>query len=119
MIRSVLAYVVLGVVGLVVALVGATAYRSIPPFGVALCIVLMLSATVFARAWKDWSGIGVFAGVWAVATYVLSMEGPGGSLLIATDSLGYAWLIGGTTAVIVVCLIPRHVLFGRVDVATA
>lgn len=115
--RSVLAYVVLGVLGVITALVGSTAYRAIPPFGLLLCILLMLIATTFARAWKNWNGIGVFAGTWAITTYILSMEGPGGSVLIATDALGYAWLIGGTLAVVAVCMIPRRILFGREDVA--
>lgn len=117
MIRSALGYLVLAIVGLVAAVVGATAYRTIPPFGVILCIVLMLVATIFARTWKEWSGIGVFAGVWAVMTYVLSLEGPGGSLLIATDVLGYAWLLGASLAVVAVCMVPRSVLFGRDNVA--
>jgi hypothetical protein len=117
MIRSALAYVVLAVVGSIAALVGATAYRAIPPFGVVLCLVLMVVATIFARAWKDWGGIGVFAGAWAVVTYLLSLEGPGGSVLIATDRLGYVWLFGGMISVVVVCLIPRQILFGSKDVA--
>ncbi|WP_061963894.1 hypothetical protein [Demequina aurantiaca] len=117
MIRSALGYLVLAIVGLIAALVGASAYRAIAPFGLVLCILLMLVATVFARTWKEWSGIAVFAGAWAVLTYVLSLEGPGGSLLIATDGYGYGWLFGGSLAIVVVCLIPRRVLFGRNDVA--
>jgi hypothetical protein len=117
MIRSALAYVVLAVAGVVIALVGASAHRAVPPVGVILSIVLVLCATVFARSWKNWSGIGVFAGAWAIMTYVVSLEGPGGSVLIATDALGYAWLIGGVLAIIVVCMVPRSLLFGRADVA--
>jgi len=117
MIRSALAYVVLALAGLVTALVGATAHRALPPIGAVLCIVLMIAATVFARSWKDWLGVSIFAGFWAVMTYVLALEGPGGSVLIATDGLGYSWLIGGAAAIVVVCMVPRTLLFGRADVA--
>lgn len=119
MIRSALAYVVLAVVGFITALVGATAYRAIPPFGVILCIFLMLVATTFARSWKDWNGIGVFAGVWAVMTFLLSLEGPGGSHLITTDTLALVWTFGGALAVVLVCLIPAGLLYGRENVTQA
>lgn len=115
MIRTAAAYFVLTLAGLITALVGAVAHRSVPPVGAILCVALMVAATIFARSWKDWMGIGVFAGCWAVMTGVLAQEGPGGSVLIATDALGYTWLIGGALAIIAVCMVPRGILFGRND----
>lgn len=117
MIRTALAYVVLALAGLVTAVVGAAAHRSVPPLGAALCILLMIAATLFARSWKEWWGISVFAGLWVLATGVLALEGPGGSVLLATDALGYTWLIGGSVAIVAVCMVPRSILFGRSDVA--
>lgn len=117
MIRSALAYFVLAIAGVALALVGATAHRAFPPVGVVLCVVLVLAATVFARTWREWNGIAVFAGGWAFTTYFLSLEGSGGSVLIATDALGYGWLIGGSLAIAAVCVVPRSILFGRTDVA--
>jgi len=116
MIRSVVAYVVLAVAGIVTAMVGASAHRSIAPFGAILSIVLVVAMALFARSWKNWAGIGVCAGLWAVTTALLSLEGPGGSVLIAQDALGYSWLIGGTLAIMIVSMVPRAVLFGRADV---
>lgn len=116
MIRSVVAYAVLAIAGIVTAMVGASAHRSIPPFGPILSILLVVAMALFARSWKDWAGIGASAGLWAVATALLSLEGPGGSVLIAQDALGYSWLIGGMLAIMIVSMVPRSVLFGRADV---
>lgn len=105
-------YLIIAVAGLLVATVGAIAYRSIPPYGDVLSVVMVLLAAVFSRTWLSWTGLGLFAGVWAVLTYVWTLEGPGGSVLIAADGLGYGWLAGGVGAIVVASLLPRKLLVG-------
>ena len=106
-------YLVLLVSGAIVATVGSVAYRSIPPFGVALAIVMVALAAVFARAWLSWTGLGLFAAVWMSVTFVWTLAGPGGSVLIAADTLGYAWLAGGVIAIVVAALLPKKLLVGE------
>ncbi|WP_084100855.1 hypothetical protein [Demequina sp. NBRC 110051] len=106
-------YLVLLVSGAIVATVGSVAYRSIPPFGVALAIVMVAFAAVFARAWLSWTGLGLFAAVWMSVTFVWTLAGPGGSVLIAADTLGYAWLAGGVIAIVVAALLPKKLLVGE------
>lgn len=104
------------VTGIVVALVGGVAHRSVPWWGVIGCIALVVCVGTFARAWRGWLALGIFAGAWVGVTYMLSMEGPGGSYLIVDDALGRAWLIGGSVAVIAVSFIPRSWLMDSDDV---
>ena len=92
--------------GAVVAIVGAVAHRSIPPIAVILCCVLVLLATVFVRAWAGWTAVLSFAVPFVVLTYVFTLHGPGGDLLIAGDALGYSWLYGGAGAVVLACVMP-------------
>lgn len=111
--RDSLGYVVLALAGLLTATVGAVAYRSIPPFGVVIAIVMVLAAAVFARAWLSWSGLGVFAGLWAMTTMVWSLNGPGGSVLIAQDGLGVTWLVGAGVAIVIAAFVPKKLLVGE------
>lgn len=105
-------YLILALGGAIVATVGSVAYRSIPPFGVILACVMVLFTAVFARTWLSWTGLGLFAAVWMSLTFVWTLEGPGGSVLIAADTLGYAWLAGGVAAIIVAAVLPRKMLVG-------
>ncbi|WP_062069611.1 hypothetical protein [Demequina sediminicola] len=105
-------YVVVALAGLLTATVGAVAYRSIPPFGVVLAIVMVLAAAIFARTWLSWNGLGVFAGLWVVATAVWSLNGPGNSVLIAQDGLGVAWLLGSVLAIVAAAVVPVKLLVG-------
>lgn len=116
--RRVLELFVAVVLGAVVATIGAVAYRSYPPIGVTLCILLVLAAAVFIRAWSAWSGLIAFAVPFVVLTYVFTRQGPGGSLLIAADNLGYAWLYGGAAAVVVASLVPARLIGGGKRVAS-
>ncbi|MGC4174587.1 hypothetical protein [Demequina sp.] len=108
--RRAIEIVVSAILGAVVAVVGAIAHRSIPPLGVILSIALVLAAMIFVRTWGGWIGVLAFAVPFVILTIVFSRPGPGGSLLVAGDGLGYSWLWGGSAAVIVACLLPPRLL---------
>lgn len=110
--KVVLGYVVLVVGGIVTATVGAVAYRSIPPIGLIGCVVMVLLAAAFARAWLGWSGLAAYAGAWLAATSVWALEGSGGSVLIVQDIWGVGWLVGAVIAIVVVSVLPSRVLVG-------
>ncbi|MFV0634209.1 hypothetical protein [Demequina sp.] len=111
--KDALAYAVLACGGVITASVGAVAHRGYPPFGVLACVVMVALAAVFARAWLGYGGLGVFAGTWMVATFVWSLEGPGGSVLIAQDALGVAWLAGASIVIVAASVVPSKWLVGE------
>lgn len=116
MTRRLLAVLLALALGTIDALVGAAAYRDVPWVGVALCIALVLVSMLFVRSWAGWSGVIAFAVPWAALTFVFTRQGPGGSLLIPADTLAYAWIYGGTAAIVLVSLLPPS-LVGRGRVA--
>lgn len=110
--KIVLGYLVLVVGGIVSATVGAVAYRSVPPVGLIGCVVMVLFASAFARAWLGWAGLGAYAGTWLVVTSLWALEGSGGSVLIVQDGWGIGWLVGAAAAIIAVSVVPARVLVG-------
>jgi hypothetical protein len=117
--RRALEILVSAVLGAVVATVGAIAHRGHPPVGVVLCALLALFATVFVRAWSGWTGVIALAVPFVALSFVFTRPGPGGSLLIAGDGLGYSWLYAAAGAVIIACLLPSRLLGGGHDVASS
>jgi len=110
--RRAIEIVVSAVLGAIVAAIGAVAYRGYPPIGVILSVFLVLMATVFVRTWGGWLGVIAFVVPFLALTYVFTRQGPGGSLLIAPDGLGYGWLYGSAGAIVVVSMLPPRVLGG-------
>ena len=109
MLRNVLAIVALAVVGLFVAIVGTAAHRYEPYWGTLLAISLVLVSALFARAWRAWMGLSLFAGAWAaLLLYLTYIDGPGGNIVILEDALGFAWFVGGAAAIIAVAFVPRR-----------
>lgn len=111
--------VVIAVLGAIVALVGGGAHRSYGWLGLSLCVALMAVASVFARAWRGFGGLGVLAAVWMLVTIPLAGVGPGGSALIPLDALGLGWVIGASLAIVVVSFLPRSLLVGREETVRA
>ena len=72
--------------------------------------VAVLVAVVFVRSWAGWLGLISFVVPYVVIVWVFAQEGPGGSLLIAGDGLGLAWLYGGTLAIVVASVLPPRLL---------
>lgn len=105
--------VALALLGVGVATVGVGGHRAYGFIGVALGLVLVATASLFARAWARWLGFAVFAAAWAAMTTVYSQRGPGGSVLIASDVNGYLWLYGGAVVIVIMALVPRTLIEGR------
>lgn len=100
--------------GLVVGAVGTVMHRSMRPWGVVLCLLLVLAAAVTARAWGGrpaWAGLAVAA---TATSWLLSVQGPGGDVLVpAHQAIGWVWLVGVPVACVVVALLPAALFDDR------
>lgn len=95
--------------GLLVGVVGTVLHRSAPPWGMALCLALVLSAAVLARAWAGLLPVVGYAVGWLVVVQAMSLEGPGGDVMVpAGDALGYVWGVGGMVLIGVACFLPSR-----------
>ncbi|WP_062461551.1 hypothetical protein [Demequina soli] len=112
MARIVWSHLVIALIGAIVALVGAGSHRAYGWVGLTASLLLVASASVFARAWSGFSGLGVMGAAWVVMTMVLAQTGPGGSVLIAGDRLGLTWVYGGAAVIAIVAVVPRRLLVG-------
>ncbi len=93
--------------GVLVGVVGTVLHRSAPPWGLALCLALVLSSTVLVRAWAGLLPVVAYAVGWLVVVQGMSLSGPGGDVLVpAGDALGYVWGLGGMVVVGVACFLP-------------
>ena len=107
MTRSTLAFAGLTFAAFLGAIVSVSAHRYHPYWGAALVIALVLSSAAFARAYRSWLGLGVYATVWFVTVYLLaSVTGPGGSVVVLDDVLGRTLLIGGSLAIVAAAFLP-------------
>jgi hypothetical protein len=100
--------------GVVVGSVGTVMHRWSRPWGVVVCLVLVLATALASRAWggrRAWTGyaVALTATVWALST-----EGPGGDVLVpAHQAIGWVWLIGAPVVAIVVALLPATLFDDR------
>lgn len=94
--------------GVAVGAVGTVLHRSIRPWGVVLCLLLVLAAAVAARAWAGWvASVGLLVGLF-VTVQVLSGRGPGGDVLVPADgAIGWVWAVGALLVALGVALAPR------------
>lgn len=102
------------VLGVVVGAVGTVMHRASWPWGLVLCLALVLVAGVTARAWGGAIPLVGYAGGLFLAVQVLAQRGPGGDVLLpAGDSYGLAWVVGAALAVALAALVPRRVFDDR------
>ncbi|MFC8193094.1 hypothetical protein ACFUMH_15665 [Cellulomonas sp. NPDC057328] len=97
------------VLGLVVGVLGTLMHRAVRPWGLVLCVLLVLVAVLTARAWGGWvTYVGAVGGLFLSVT-LLAGEGPGGDVLVpGTDLWGIGWLGGAAVAVVAVAVVPRR-----------
>ena len=113
MVRTFLRAAALALLGAVVATVGVGAHRAYGYIGVALGLLLVATAGVFARAWGRWLGFAAYAVGWVVLTLIYAQTGPGNSILVAADANGLLWIWGGSIVLVLIALAPRRWLEGR------
>ncbi len=95
--------------GLLVGAVGTVMHRSLRPWGVLVCLLLVLAAAVTARAASGWlASVGLLVGLFA-GVQVLSGRGPGGDVLVPADgAIGWVWAIGSLVVALAVAVAPRR-----------
>lgn len=103
----------LGLLGALVAAIGAGSHRSTGYVGIVLALLLVAAAGVFAKVAQSWAGFVAFATLWVGATMFFAGKGPGQSTLVADDLKGHLWVYGGALVLFVVAALPRFVLVGR------
>lgn len=95
--------------GVLAGALGTVMHRAVRPWGLVICIALVLVIVLTARAWAGWYGYVTCAGGTFAAIQVLASGGPGGDVLVpAGDLWGWGWVIGTLLAVSSVALAPRR-----------
>jgi hypothetical protein len=94
--------------GVLVGAVGTVMHRSVRPWGVVVCLLLVLAAAVTARAASGWlASVGLLVGLFA-SVQVLSGRGPGGDVLVPADgAVGWVWAVGSLVVALAAALAPR------------
>lgn len=106
--RSVLRALGFLLLGVLVGAVGTVMHRSVRPWGVVVCLLLVLAASVTARAAAGWvASLGLLVGL-SAAVQVLSTRGPGGDVLVPADgAIGWVWALGSLAVALAVAVAPR------------
>lgn len=96
------------VLGLVVGAVGTAMHRSVQPWGVVLCLLLVACAGLLARSWGGGVALAGLAGGMFLGVTTLARSGPGGDVLVpAQQGIGWVWVVGAVGVLILVALAPR------------
>jgi hypothetical protein len=96
-------YLLLFVLGVIQGLIGSFQYSQSPAPWIAIILVLIIFVTCLFGGW----GMGTFAGGllpaigWVLASFILAMGRPNGSVLITATSAGEWYLYGGALACMV------------------
>ena len=99
---TIVGYVVLFVLGALQGMIGSFNYSRSPVPLVAIILALIIFATCVLAGW----GMGTFGGGlapaigWIIASFVLSMGRPNGSIIITGTSAGEWYLYGGSLAAV-------------------
>lgn len=107
MLRMVMTSFVFAFAGLLSALAGTSVHRVGDTWGVALAIGLVFAGSVFARVTANWIGLAAYAAGLFVLLALFAGPGPGGSVVIADDAVGYAWMLGSAAAALLPAALPR------------
>ena len=97
------------VLGLVVGVVGTGQHRWHQPWGVVLCLALVVAGSVTSRAWDGWPTWVTYAGGVFFAVQALSQTGPGGDVLVpAHAAVGWVWVIGSIVLALATGMLPSR-----------
>ena len=95
--------------GAAIGVAGTVLHRAAPPWGMALCLAVVLTSTVAVRAWAGLLPVVGYAVGWLAVVQVMSLPGPGGDVLVPSgDSLGYVWGLGGMVVIGIACFLPAR-----------
>ncbi|WP_315095296.1 DUF6113 family protein [uncultured Cellulomonas sp.] len=102
------------VLGVVAGTLGTVLHRSVPPWGVVLCLALAFVAGVTSRAFAGLAAVGTFALGLVAAVQLLSQGGPGGDFLVpAGEAVGWVWVLGSIVLTILVAVLPGRLFDDR------
>lgn len=100
--------------GGLVGTLGTVMHRSIPPWGVVVCLVLAFVAAVTVRAWAGFVALTGYAVGLVVSVQVLAQSGPGGDTLVPDQqAIGWVWVLGSIAVTIAAALLPRSLFDDR------
>ena len=100
--------------GVLVGTLGTVVHRSIPPWGIVVCLTLAFVAAVTMRAWSGFVPLAGYAVGLVVTVLVLTQAGPGGDTLVPDgQAIGWVWLLGSAAATVVAALLPRGLFDDR------
>lgn len=104
--RTLLALVLGAVMGALGTVTHLTTWEGLP-VGLVLALGLTASTAVLARAWAGHGTLLAGAVGWLVAVQALSVEGPGGDVLVPATVEGLVWTYGGLLLWGVAAFLPR------------
>ncbi|WP_456787851.1 DUF6113 family protein [Cellulomonas sp. P5_C5] len=94
--------------GVVVGALGTVLHRSIPPWGVVICLTLAFVAAVTVRAWTGFVALAGYAVGLLVTVQLLTQQGPGGDVLAPDgQAIGWVWVLGSIAVTAVAAVLPR------------
>lgn len=100
--------------GVLVGALGTVLHRSIPPWGIVVCLTLAFVAAVTVRAWTGYVALAGYAIGLFVTVQLLTQRGPGGDTLAPDQqAVGWTWVLGSIAVVIIAALLPRALFDDR------
>jgi len=99
-------YVMLFVLGALEGIIGSFQYSQAPVPLIAIILVVIIFVTCAACGWGIGTfGAGLLPGVgWILASFIISMPRPNGSVVITATAAGEWYLYGGAIACVAGCL---------------